>query len=153
MATVPPTTWATSPKETRWSTSSFLLSGSYFSVTLAEGSVAVHQSHFQMTVGSQLLFEDIVLLGEHLADFHKGFVLGLRNDEDGVDGHSKADGAKDQVTVRTCSNLKWEDIQCNCDSKNAYTWSEKKTFFTKWEKSKAGLRRKMWSHSDFYPPY
>lgn len=58
---------------------------------LAEGPVAVHHSQFEMTIGGQLFFEDVVSGGEHLADLHKGFVPGLGNDEDGVEGHSQAD--------------------------------------------------------------
>ena len=109
--------WAILIKETfvERSTSTFLLHGLLFFVTLAEGSVAIHQSHFQMTVGSQLLVVYLVLWSEHLTDLHEGFVLGLRNDEDGVEGHDQADHAEDQVTVRTCSHLRRGDTQNNCD--------------------------------------
>lgn len=72
-----------------------------FFVVAAKGSIAVHHSHFEMPIGMQLFFEDVVLGSEHLADLHKGFVLGLRNNEDCVDGHSQADRTEDQVTVRT----------------------------------------------------
>lgn len=58
-----------------------------------------------MTVGGQLFTGDLVPGSKHLADLQKGFVLGLGNDEDGVDGHSQADGAKDQVAVRACGFL------------------------------------------------
>lgn len=57
-----------------------------------------------MSIGGQL-FRDVVLGREHLADLHKGFVLGLGNNKDGVDGHSQTDHAEDQITVRTCSIL------------------------------------------------
>lgn len=80
-------------------------------IMLAKGSIAVHHSQFQMTIGGQLLFKYFVLGGEHLADLHKGFVLGLRNYEVGVGGHSQADCAENQVTVRTCSHLYWEDVE------------------------------------------
>ena len=80
-------------------------------IMLTKGSIAVHHSQFQMTVGSQLLLKYVVFGGKHLADLHKGFVPGLRNYEDGVDGYSQADCAEDQVTVRTCSLLKLEDTQ------------------------------------------
>lgn len=70
---------------------------------LSDCSVAVHQGHLEVTI--QLFFQDVVLGGEHLADLHEGFVPGLGNNEDGVDGHSQADRAEDQVTVRTCGDL------------------------------------------------
>lgn len=82
-----------------------------FLAVLADGLIAIHHSHFQMTGGHHLFFKDVVPGGEHLADLHEGFVLGFRNDEDGVEGHSQADGAEDQVAVRTCSYLWWEDIK------------------------------------------
>ncbi len=80
---------------------------SLFLFMLAEGSIAVHQSHFKLTVG-QLLLLDLVLGGKHLADLHKCFVLGFRDNEDGVEGHSQADRTEDQVAVRACRNLWWE---------------------------------------------
>lgn len=58
-----------------------------------------------MTIGGQLLLGDVVLGSKHLTDLHEGFVLGLRNNEDGVDGHSQADHAEDQVTVRAGGHL------------------------------------------------
>lgn len=72
---------------------------------LAERPVAVHHGQLQMTVGGQFLFKYVVLGGKHLADLHKCFVPGLRNDEDGVGSHSQADGREDQVTVRPCRYL------------------------------------------------
>ncbi len=82
-----------------------------FFIAVAKCSIAVHHIQFEMTIGNQLFFQDVVLGSEHLADLHKGFVLGLRENEDGVDGHSQADSAEDQVTVRTCSYLWREDRQ------------------------------------------
>lgn len=76
---------------------------------MSQGSVAVHHGHLQMAVRRQLLFGDVVLGGEHLTDLHEGFVLGLWDDEDGVDGHSQADAAEDQVAVGTCGHLWPED--------------------------------------------
>lgn len=85
-----------------------LLSPIVFSLffMVPKGSIAIHLIQFQMTVRSQLFFEDVVLGGEHLADLHKGFVLGLRNDEERVAGHSQADRTEDQVTERACINLR-----------------------------------------------
>lgn len=59
-----------------------------------------------MISGYQLLFKYVVPGRKHLANLHKSFVLGLRNDEDAVDGHSQANGTEDQITVGTCGNLK-----------------------------------------------
>lgn len=80
---------------------SFTRCSSLLLVLLAEGSVAIHHIQFDMTVGHQLLFLDVVLGSEHLTDLHKGFVLGLGNNEDSVDGHGQADRTEDQVTIRT----------------------------------------------------
>lgn len=74
-------------------------------VVVPKSPVAVHQVQFQMIAGSQLVFEDVVPGSEHLANLHEGFVLGLRNDEEGVGGHGQADGAEDQVTERTGGKL------------------------------------------------
>ncbi|TNN71226.1 hypothetical protein EYF80_018574 [Liparis tanakae] len=67
----------------------------------AASPVAVHHGHFQKSVGGQLFLQDVVLGGEHLADLHEGFVFGLGDNEEGVDGHPQADHAEDQVAVRT----------------------------------------------------
>lgn len=76
-----------------------------------EGSVTVHLGHLQVAVGRQLFFVDVVIVGKHLTDLHEGFVLGLRNDEEGVDGHSQADPAEDQVAVGTHCDLLCEETQ------------------------------------------
>lgn len=73
--------------------------------TVANGAIAIHHRQFEMAIGSQLFYEDVVPGSEHLADLHEGFVFGLRNNEDDVKGHSQADRAEDQVTVRTCRYL------------------------------------------------
>lgn len=54
-----------------------------------------------MTVGCQLFFLNVVIVGKHLTDLHEGFVLGLGNDEERVDSHDQADPTEDQVTVGT----------------------------------------------------
>lgn len=80
-----------------------------FLLIVADASIAVHHRHFELTFGGRqlriLILTEAVHRRKHLTDFHKGFVPGLRNDEDGVERHCQADGTEDQVAVWTCCNL------------------------------------------------
>lgn len=71
------------------------------SLRQSQGSVTVHLGQFQVAVGRRLFFIDVVIVGKHLTDLHEGFVLGLRDDAEGVDSDHQADPAEDQVTVGT----------------------------------------------------
>lgn len=84
---------------------------SIFLVAVAEGPVAVQHRQLQLAIGTQLLLRDLIPGGKHLADLHKGFVAGLRDDKDGVEGHGQADGAEDQVAVGAHGQLWQEDKQ------------------------------------------
>lgn len=84
---------------------------SVFLPAVAEGPVAVHYRQLQLAVGTQLLLGDLVHGGKHLADLHKGFVAGLRDNEDGEEGHRQADGAEEQVAVGAHGQLWREDKQ------------------------------------------
>lgn len=83
---------------------------SMFIAAVGEGPVAVHHRQLHLAVGTQLLLRDLVHGGKHLADFDKGFVAGLRDDEDSVEGHGQADGAEDEVAVGAHGQLWQEDI-------------------------------------------
>lgn len=79
------------------------------SLIAPEGSVTVHRGQVQVTVGHRLFFVNVVIGGEHLADLHESFVLGLGNDEERVESHSHADPTEDQVTVGTHRDLWWRE--------------------------------------------
>lgn len=94
---------------------------------LFKATVAIHLLQLQLvTQDEALAVQDWLLPGEHLADFHEGFVFGLWDNEVDINGHWEANSGKHQVAEGASRHLRdgeeEESSGPSSDSKKHNQW-------------------------------